>query len=116
MKKLLLAFVAAMLVLCLAIPAAFAATDEEIDKLNQMVDRANEKIVKLVEKAQQTPVDDVEWLLAKVAEIKDSVDDYAASIGAEIECTYTTYTIDGQDVEIDPLRVVNVGSGTGGNN
>lgn len=115
-KKFLLTLVAALLVLCLAIPAALAATDKEIAKLDKMVDKANLKIAKLVEKAQKTPVDDVDWLLAKVDEIKESVDEYAASIGMEVECSYTTYTVDGQDVEIDPLRVVNVGSGTGGNN
>ena len=96
MKKMLLASIAAMLVMCFAFSTAFAATAKELDKLYQKVDKA-----------------DVEKLLKKVDQIVDSVMEYADSIGVEVVCEYDYYIIDGHPVAIDPLRVVNVG--TGGN-
>lgn len=113
MKKILLASIAAMLVMCFAFSTAFAATAKELDKLYQKVDKANAKIAEAVEKAMATEKDDVEKLLKKVDQIVDSVMEYADSIGVEVVCEYDYYIIDGHTVAIDPLRVVNVG--TGGN-
>ncbi len=113
-KRLLLASLAAMLVLCFAIPAASAATDKELDKLYTMVDQANAKIASAVEKAQKTEEDDVDELLAYVDEVTAPVFSYADSIDVKVKCKYDKYIIDGQRVKIDPLRVVNVGTGTGG--
>lgn len=82
--------------------------DKQLKKLQQMVDKANRDIEKAVRTAQRTPHDDIDWLQAKVAAITGPVFAYAESIGAVVECSYTTYYIDGQYVDVDPLRVINV--------
>ena len=81
-------------------------SEDEFLKLSRMVDKANEKILKAVQKAQATPYDDVDELLATVEAIVAGVMDYANSIGGVVVCEYTTYYIDGQSVLIDPLRVI----------
>ncbi len=82
--------------------------EKELKKLQQMVDKANREIEKLVRHAQKTPHNDIDWLQAQVARVTAPVFSYAASIGAVVECTYTTYYIDGQYVDVDPLRVINI--------
>lgn len=82
--------------------------DKQLKKLEQMVDKANRDIEKAVRTAQKTPYNDIDWLQARVAAITAPVFAYAESIGAEVECSYTTYYIDGQYVDVDPLRVINV--------
>lgn len=82
--------------------------EKELKKLQQMVDKANRDIEKAVRHAQKTPHNDIDELQRKVARITAPVFAYAASIGAQVECTYTTYFIDGQYVDVDPLRVINV--------
>ncbi len=82
--------------------------DKQLKKLEQMVDKANKEIEKAVRTAQRTPHNDIDWLQARVAAITAPVFAYAESIGAEVECSYTTYYIDGQYVDVDPLRVINV--------
>ena len=82
--------------------------EKQLRKLQQMVDKANRDIEKAVRTAQKTPHNDIDWLQAKVAEITAPVFAFAKSIGAEVECTYTTYYIDGQYVDVDPLRVINI--------
>lgn len=82
--------------------------DKQLKKLEQMVDKANKEIEKAVRTAQRTPQNDIDWLQARVAAITAPVFAYAESIGAEVECSYTTYYIDGQYVDVDPLRVINV--------
>ncbi len=115
-KKLLVAFVATMLVFCLAMPA-FACSVKaggsrsEAVKLYMMVDIANAKIDAAVLVAQKTRRDDVAQLLALVEKIVNPVYAYAASIGATVACDEVEYFIDGRWVMIDPLRVVNVGTG-----
>ncbi len=78
----------------------------EIKKLEKLVDKANRDIEHAVKKAQATPEDDVQELLAKVDEIAAAVFAYAESIGAKVECIYVEYYIDGQYVLIDPLRII----------
>jgi|GEM_PF-1719022 len=78
-------------------------------KLYVMVERANYEIESLVRYAQATPQDDVDWMLKKVDGIIAKVMAYAEKIGAEVDCEYVEYYIDGQYVMIDPLMVVNVG-------
>lgn len=82
--------------------------DKELKELQKMVDRANREIEKLVRIAQKTPYDDIDWLQSQVARVTAPVFAYAARIGATVECTYTTYYIDGQYVDVDPLRVINI--------
>lgn len=82
------------------------------NKLERMVSRANAKIEALVSYAQSTPEDDVDWLIEETNAVAAEVVAYAESIGATVECSYTTYYVDGQYVEIDPLRVVDLGGGT----
>lgn len=82
--------------------------EKELKKLQQMVDKANRDIEKAVRTAQRTPYNDIDWLQARVAAITAPVFAYAERIGAQVECSYTTYYIDGQYVDVDPLRVINV--------
>lgn len=81
-------------------------TPAELNKLQNMVAKANRDIEHAVAKAQRTPENDVEELLAKVETIVAKVKEYAASIGYGIACDYETYYIDGQYVVIDPLRII----------
>lgn len=81
-------------------------TDSQLKKLQTMVDKANRDIDRAVAKAQRTPWNDVDELLAKVDAIVAGVQAYAASIGYGIACDYVTYYIDGQYVVIDPLRII----------
>lgn len=81
-------------------------TDAQLKKLQNMVDKANRDIDHAVAKAQRTPWNDVEELLAEVDAIVADVQAYAASIGYGIACDIVTYYIDGQYVPIDPLRII----------
>ena len=74
--------------------------------LERMVEQANRQIELAVKFAQFTPWNDVAWLLKFVDSIVSPVFAYANSIGAVVVCEYTTYYIDGQNVLIDPLRVI----------
>lgn len=97
--------------------AAEKQDKNQLKTLSRMVDKANRQIEKLVRTAQKTPYDDIDWLQTMVASVTAPVFAYAESIGATVECTYTTYYIDGQYVDVDPLRVINViPSGNGGGN
>ncbi len=78
----------------------------QLQKLENMVDKANREIDHAVAKAQRTPEDDVAELLVKIDAIVAEVTAYAESIGCTIECNYTECYIDGQYVLIDPLRVI----------
>lgn len=124
MKKRLMSVLICVLLLVMVIPgvanaagnggpySAYTAvrnapySDAQFDKLVKMVDRANDQIIKAVEKAQRTPYDDVDELLATVDAIVANVMDYANSIGGLVVCEYTTYYVDGQYVLIDPLRII----------
>lgn len=80
----------------------------QIQTLYRMVDNANRRVEQLVRVAQKTPYDDIDWLQASVAAVVAPVFAYADMIGAKVQCTYTTYYIDGRYVDVDPLRVINV--------
>jgi surface polysaccharide O-acyltransferase-like enzyme len=115
-KKLLVALVVTVLVFSLAMPAfacsvRYDRSRSEAIKLYTMVKVANAKIEAAVLVAQKTPRDDVKQLLALIDKIVNPVYAYADSIGATVECVEVDYYIDGQWVAIDPLRVVNVGTG-----
>ncbi|HWQ06694.1 MAG TPA: hypothetical protein VN453_05690 [Feifaniaceae bacterium] len=81
-------------------------TNAQLKKLQNMVDKANRDIERAVAKAQRTPWNDVDELLAKVDSIVSGVSAYAASIGYSVACDYVTYYIDGQYVMVDPLRII----------
>ena len=74
--------------------------------LERMVATANRQIEIAVKFAQFTPWNDVSWLLSFVNSVVTPVFAYANSIGAIVVCEYTHYYIDGQNVMIDPLRVI----------
>ena len=110
-RKTLLAIVAAMLIMCFACAGAFAATEGEMRQLYRKVDNANTQIQIYTIVAILTPYDDVDWLLDRVDATVAPVFAYARSIGAEIACEYDCYLIDGRIVMVDPLKVINVGTG-----
>ncbi len=95
MKKRLMSILICVLLLVMVIPGIANAegnepalsttatyTDQQFRILEKKVDVANAKIEKAVEKAQTTPWDDVDELLATVDGIVAGVMDYAASICA----------------------------------
>ena len=124
MKKRLMSVLICVLLLVMAIPGVANAagnghphssvvvvmkapySDIQFEKLTKMVDKANSKILKAVQKAQETPYDDINELLATVDAIVANVMSYANSIGALVVCEYTSYLIDGQNVLVDPLRII----------
>lgn len=124
MKKRLMSVLICVLMLVMAIPGVASAagnghphsavvvvmkapySDIQFEKLTKMVDKANDKILKAVQKAQETPYDDINELLATVDAIVANVMSYANSIGALVVCEYTSYQIDGQNVLVDPLRII----------
>lgn len=106
--RLLLVLAALMLLFC-AGAMAETASEKEMDKLCEMVDKANEKIESYVEHAQETEKNDIDWLQKKVDNVVEPVMKYAEKIGATVECEMTEYKIDGQTVLVDPLKVINLG-------
>lgn len=132
MKTLALVLVVALLFSMFVLPFSASAAPQTADDvatatsceakiLYAMVDTANAAILLAVRLARLTPYDDVPALLIAVEAIASAVFLYAESIGAEVECEYTEYEIDGQTVLIDPLRVINIplgggNNGNGGNN
>ena len=81
-------------------------TAAQFNALERMVDAANRQIEVAVKFAQLTPWNDVAWLLNVVQSIVSPVFAYANAIGAVVVCEYTSYYIDGQNVLVDPLRVI----------
>ncbi len=110
MKRFLSALLCVALVMTMFMSTALAAerqpTKYEMFRLEKMVITANCQISAMVLTAQLTPWNDVRWLKNSTEATANSVKRYAASIGAEVECQYTRYWVDGQYVDIDPLRVV----------
>lgn len=110
MKRFLSVLLCAALVMTMCMSTALAAertpTAYEMYRLEKMVITANCSIAAMVITAQLTPWNDVAWLKRSSEATSSAVKRYAASIGAEVECQYTRYWVDGQYVEVDPLRVV----------
>lgn len=80
--------------------------DFQMQVLEFMVYAANAKIEMYVMHAQMTPCNDVDRLLRQVDRTVAPVFAYADMIGATVVCEYVEYTVDGQTVLIDPIRVV----------
>lgn len=112
MKKSLRVLIVAILVLTLTCGSALACENyiqkRQNNALYAMVRTANAQVKALVRIAQITPYDDIDWLQYSVGVVTRPVFAYARMIGAEVLCTYKTYYIDGQYVEVDPLKVINV--------
>ena len=120
MKKRIIAFIcAAVMVMTLFAVGAAAApkrpmqisNDSKVTCLERAVDSANFTISLLVVWAQITPYDDVDWLVSRVDSIVNAVFAYAEHLDIEdysVECEYVYYIIDGQEVAVDPLKVVNL--------
>jgi len=124
MKKRLMALLICVLLLVMVIPGVANAqgndaspvsaisvrqahySNVQLKTLERMVAVANRQIEIAVKFAQLTPWNDVAWLLNFVQSIVSPVFAYANAIGAVVVCEYTTYYIDGQNVLVDPLRVI----------
>ena len=80
---------------------------KERQKAEEIVARANAEIAAKVAWAQATPEDDVEWLIAVTNSISAKAQAEVAALGLTAVCSYVVYTVDGRQVPIDPLNVVN---------
>lgn len=91
--------------------AAFAAeavyNEKDYQKACATIEKANAKIVSLVEHAQKTKKNDVAQLLKQVDQVIEQTTKKVEKLGFEVACTYDTYIVDGQVVIIDPLYVIN---------
>ena len=113
MKKALRVISAVLVLMLLSCTVALAEPKNKTQKANEKavktaVKEANKEIKKAVKAAQKSEEDDVDELLAKVDEIANATFEYADSLGVEVECSYTYYEVDGQNVAIDPLKVINL--------
>lgn len=109
MKKILVVLVALVL-LCGCFTTAFAGSGK-LSQLYDKVDKANEKIARYVAQAQKTKKNDVDKMLDQIDKEVAKVQKFAKDFDgiAFVACDMETVLVDGQYVEIDPLRVVNVG-------
>lgn len=76
-------------------------------KADAIIAQANAQIYALVIAAQATPEDDTDALIAATEAIAAAAKAAVAKLGLEAACQYTTYIVDGKEVTIDPLYVVN---------
>lgn len=76
-------------------------------KADAIIAQANAQIYALVIAAQATPEDDTDALVAATEAIAAAAKAAVAKLGLEAACQYTTYIVDGKEVTIDPLYVVN---------
>ena len=76
-------------------------------KADAIIAQANAQIYALVIAAQATPEDDTDALVTATEAIAAAAKAAVAKLGLEAACQYTTYIVDGKEVTIDPLYVVN---------
>lgn len=79
----------------------------EKDKAKKIIDAANAKIAAYVAQAQATAEDDVAWLIAVTNAVADQAKAEVAALGLTAGCNLVVYIVDGQEVAIDPLYVIN---------
>ena len=109
MKKMFRVLLLLVLVLALSCSSVMAASrTKELEKLCSMVEKANEKVEKWVAHAQKTAKNDIDWLLEKVDKEVNPVKAYAEKLGVTVACDTDPHWIDGQWVEVDPLKVINL--------
>lgn len=123
MKRIICAVLTIVLLLGVFVPETFAATSKDHRKIVAKVEKANEKIEKLIKEA----IKDVEQVsrskksqIKIEKEIKEIINDLikdtnkvahkmikqAANQGVLVICEYVEVNIGGHKVMIDPLRVV----------
>lgn len=90
-----------------AAPGPKPAGPVERDKANKIIDAANAKIAAYVAQAQATAEDDVAWLIAVTNAVADQAKAEVAALGLTAGCNLVVYVVDGQEVAIDPLYVIN---------
>lgn len=81
-------------------------SEKDYDKAEKMVAKANEQILKMVDKAMSAKNLKIDKLVEKTNDIAFKVIEKAAKMGIVVECEYVAYEIQGYIVYIDPLRVV----------
>ena len=85
----------------------YSDKNDKYDYIETLTDWTNAQINIQIAIAQATPENDVELLITQADFLIDNVMYWSAITGYEVECVYEAYTVDGQIVMIDPLRVVN---------
>lgn len=109
MKKMFRVLLLLVLVLALSCSSVMAASrTKELEKLCSMVEKANAKIEKWIDHAKKTAKNDIDWLLEKVDKEVNPVKAYAEKLGVTVVCDRDPHWIDGQWVEVDPLKVINL--------
>lgn len=102
-----------ILVLILMLTASFAFAEEaaysekDYEKACDIIEKANEKITDLVEHAQETDKYDVDKLLDQTGKVIEQATEKVEKLGFEVDCSYDIYVVDGEEIEIDPLYVIN---------
>ena len=110
MKRKLLSLVLVLaLVFCVMAPCALAdsAKNAVFKQCKNIVKDANSEIKDLIKAAQKSKADDAYECAAACAAIAEEAIAQCAALGYEVECNMKNYKIDGHDVMIDPLNVIN---------
>ena len=68
----------------------------------------NAAVKTMVHIAQKTPYDDARLVQMTTDALCNATVKKAASVGVTVECTKDIYQIDGHEVAIDPLKVINL--------
>ncbi|MFA7636302.1 MAG: hypothetical protein WCX81_00910 [Monoglobales bacterium] len=81
-------------------------SDKDYAKAEKTVEKANEKILKMVEKEMDAKKLDLDKLVEKTNDEAFKAIEKCAKMGIEVICEYKVFEIQGNIVYIDPLRVV----------
>ncbi|MDD4689593.1 MAG: hypothetical protein PHE51_07590 [Eubacteriales bacterium] len=81
-------------------------SEKDYAKVDMMVEKANQKILKMVNKAMSANNLDIDKLVEKTNAVAFKEIEKASKLGIEVLCEYVAYEIQGHTIYIDPLRVV----------
>lgn len=119
MKKLICSVLTLVLVLSLFVPASFASSEDypwiikEVERTNNEIERLVERAIMEVDKVDSSS-DKADKIINKIIDelvkdtnkLADKMINEAAKVGIEVVCEYVKIEIGGQTVLIDPLKVI----------
>ena len=112
-KRIMTILIVAAMIVCMACPAVSACSigssnrNYLYDAAVVIVNECNGAVRLMVKAAQLTPYNDVPLLRLSADLLINQTTAAVRALGFDVECTYTSYVVDGQTVLIDPLRVIN---------